>query len=409
MHYLLDWLDAFWGILIEAGVWLLAGFVAAGLIHALVPRRWLERQLGGRGPLSIVKASILGAPIPLCSCSVIPMAAGLRRGGASRGSSASFAIASPEIDAPAFTLTWALIGPAMAIARPIVALATAIAAGLGIEATEGRFRGRGTAVEPAAGTSGCASSSAPAPGGKSCCSAAPAPASCCSSATAPAIACCEAEATAAGGGSCCAPAGRDERTPWWRDALRFTFVTLPADLAGWMTLGLALSALVVVLIPPGWIDQHLQSGTLGPIAAKLLALVVGIPLYVCATASTPLVAALMAAGLSPGAGLVFLLAGPATNPATMAWVVRDLGWRSLVVYLLAIAGMALGAGFAVDLLLPAGWFVLGDALHHHEHVAWWDQAAAVVLALLLGGGLLRSFLPRLQRSGGDAALASANA
>ncbi len=380
MEFLQQTVWALWDILVEAGIWLLAGFFAAGLLHVLVRRSWIEKQLTGRA--GVWKASLLGAPIPLCSCSVIPFAAGVRRQGASKGSSASFAISSPEIDLPAMGLTWALLGPVMAIVRPISALLSALTAGVLID----QFGDKKTVAlqveQPSPQESGCCSSKpAPTP----CCES-EASSSCCSDAPKPVSSCCSSEPAPAA--SCCASGQQAEQSKWLR-ATRFSLLTLPKDLGIWMGVGLIISAIILAAIPPGWIEANLTGGQFGAWASRGLMLLIGIPLYVCATASTPLVAALLAAGLSPGAGLIFLLAGPATNPATMAWVLKDLGVRALIIYLLVIGSVAFGAGTLVDLAMPGGWFSVADVVQAHTHAGLLHQLAGGLLALLLAVGIIR--------------------
>ncbi|MFG0327977.1 MAG: SO_0444 family Cu/Zn efflux transporter [Phycisphaerales bacterium JB037] len=384
---MLDWfsefLAALWGIMLEAGVWLVVGFAIAGLIHVWLPKNLLRRVMGGKGLGPVARAAVIGAPMPLCSCSVIPTVASLRRSGAGKGASASFAIATPEVDAPSISITWAMIGPVMAIARPLVAIATAIAAGLSID----RWAGDRDPKTPSRGPD------QPEPG--SCCRTAPAPepakASCCG-----------------GGGTPATPtqAPFGERL---REALWFSYAKLPADLGLWLVVGIVLSAAIMVAIPEGWIESNLESGALGPAGSKLLMLVIGVPWYVCATASTPLAAALIAKGLSPGAALVFLLAGPATNPATMGWVLQDLGKRALAIYLLSISLFALGAGFLLDAIFAATDLV-PDATVTHEHgepLARSIMAGALSVVLLIGfvrdvSDRVRRRISRGERSAGAA-------
>ncbi len=375
MDFLARWAIALWDILVEAGVWLLAGFIVAGLLHALVPRAWIERQLGGRW--GVLKGALLGAPIPLCSCSVIPFVAGVRARGASKGASTSIAISSPEVDLPAIGLTWALLGPMMAVVRPIVALISAMTAGVLIDrfCSERVPNASLSDAGPAAG--GCCSSTQTTAAASCCTEQKPSHSDCCSKTERPQTP------------SCCGTQ-TPRRQPWFGRALRYSFITLPADLGVWMGIGLVLSALIMVLIPPGWIEEHLTGGELGAWASRLVMLGIGVPLYICATASTPLAAALIAAGLSPGAALIFLLAGPATNPATMAWVLKDLGTRALGIYLGVIALTSLAAGTILDLMLPGGLGGIREILEAHEHTALGDQIAGAVLALVLGIGVLRS-------------------
>jgi len=170
-----------------------------------------------------------------------------------------------------------------------------------------------------------------------------------------------------------------------RSAATYGWIDLPKDLAPWLVAGLALSAAIVVLIPPAWLERFAASPW-----SLVLMLLAGLPVYVCATSSTPIAAALIAQGLSPGAGLVFLLAGPASNIATMAWVLKDLGARALGVYIAAIACCSLLAGWLMNELLPAAP-VRAAAERVHEHGASPVAIAggAAVASLLLLGVALR--------------------
>jgi uncharacterized membrane protein YraQ (UPF0718 family) len=349
--FLTDWAHEFWLILVESGPWLLAGFLLAGVAHAWIPMAWVRRQLGGGGVGGVIKAAAIGVPMPLCSCSVIPAAAALRRHGASKGATAAFAISTPEDGSETIALTWGMLGPVMAIVRPIGAVISALAAGLLIDSAERRDAARA----PAAPAREIPLVQAKAP----CCASDPKPAQ----------------------SSCCAtdtPPARDGFGARTKTALRYAFLEMPADLAGWLLVGLALSAVIGAAVPEGWIESHVGEG-LGPM---LLMLVVGLPIYVCAAASTPVAAVLVAKGLSPGAALVFLLAGPATNMATMAWALKDLGARALAIYLACIATVAVGLGVAIDAVgveIPAS--ILPGA---HEHgVSAASATFAIVLAALL--------------------------
>ncbi|MFG0273555.1 MAG: SO_0444 family Cu/Zn efflux transporter [Phycisphaerales bacterium] len=366
--FLADWAHEFWLILVESGPWLLVGFLLAGVAHAWIPMAWVRKQLGGRGVGSVLKAAAIGVPMPLCSCSVIPAAAALRRHGASKGATAAFAISTPEDGSETIALTWGMLGPVMAIVRPIGAVTSALAAGLLIDASDKRAERRAaeaaTTNLPLAQAPSCCSAGTPA--------AEPAPASCCAPASPPAPA------------SCCAsepPPARGTFLTRVRTALRYAYLDMPADLAGWLLVGLALSAVIGASVPAGWIEAHVGEG-IGPM---LLMLVVGLPIYVCAAASTPVAAVLVAKGLSPGAALVFLLAGPATNMATMAWALKDLGVRALAIYLACIAAVAVGLGVAIDAIgveIPSAILPGG-----HEHgVSPLSAAFAIALGALLALG-----------------------
>ncbi|MFK7883490.1 MAG: permease [Phycisphaerales bacterium] len=291
MDFLSRFLAELWHILVESGVWLLVGLLLAGVVHAFVPRAWFMRHLGGRGFGAVGKASLLGIPMPLCSCSVIPVAASLRRQGAGKGASAAFAISTPQTGEESIPLTWALFGPVFALARPVIAVMTGFIAGSAIDALDGDENLK--------------------------------------SAAAPVK-------------------DRDEPTGSIRERLVIAwhhgFITMLRDLAPWLTVGLLMAALISAALPTGWIAENVGTG----VWPKIAMLFVGVPLYICATSSTPLAWSLVAAGLSPGAAIVLLLAGPATNVATMSWVIKDLGVRSLIVYILTISAVALGAGVVFD-------------------------------------------------------------
>ncbi len=366
-----------WSLLLDTGVWLVVGLVLAGVVHVLIPRSVLARHLAGRGVAPILKASLLGIPLPLCSCSVIPVAAGLRASGASKGASAAFAISTPQTGEESIPLTWALFGPVYALIRPVLAVATAFAAGLLIDRFADRHAADAPAPKPAAGGS-CCHAPKPAP---------PAPAapvaltigSCCDDE--PAKPCCASKTPPQPVKPCCAHEPASARRPSRAvEIVRYGFVTLLRDLSPWLTIGLLLSALISAAVPEGWIESTIGTG----LVPMLLMLVVGLPLYICATSTTPLAYTLVVAGLSPGAALVLLLAGPATNVATMSWVLKDLGARALAIYLATIACFAVAGGWAFDASLR-GFVRLADHAHAHEHAAisTTQTTGAVLFSVLL--------------------------
>lgn len=397
MNFLLDTIRALWMLMLDSGIWLIAGLALAGALHVLMPKAWLTRQLGGKGAAPIAKAALLGIPLPLCSCSVIPVAAQLRRGGASKGASAAFAISTPQTGEESIPLTWALLGPVFALTRPIVAIATAFSAGLLIEKFVGDQPEGADAPEPGAKPQAKAR-----PSGSS--------ESCCADSTDPQGALAlpilggadvqispaktaSPEATESGA-SCCATehAHTDASKP--RSRLRigaeYGFVTMLRDLAPWLAAGFVVSALIAAAVPPDWIGRNIGTG-LGPM---LLMLVVGLPLYICATASTPLAYTLVVAGLSPGAALVLLLAGPATNAATMAWVLKDLGKRALVIYLLVIAVMAVACGLLFDAVFAGAIrLAVRDGFHDHGAGLVAYAGGAIFSAMLIWALITRYCLP----------------
>jgi HflK protein len=294
----------------EASPYILLGFGIAACVHVLLPVRTVQRFLG-RGRLrSVVMAALLGIPLPLCSCAVVPTALALRRRGASRGATVSFLISTPETGEEAIALTWGLIDPLMAIFRPIAALLTAITAGVAVEVLgEGRGKPKPGEEGPLEGTP---------PEG-------PPPAD-------------EADPAATG-------------SVWerLRRGFRGSFVELFDETSYWMLAGLVISALISVAVPAEVVTRWLSSGPL-PLVVMLL---VGIPLYICASGSTPIAAALMMKGLSPGAAFVFLLAGPATNVGSIGILRHALGRSVTIIYVASIAVLALAFGTLLDALYPA--------------------------------------------------------
>lgn len=346
-----------WHILLESGLWLVLGLALAGLVHAFISRAWFTKHLGGRGIAPIAKASLLGIPMPLCSCSVIPVAASLRRQGAGKGATAAFAISTPQTGEESIPVTSALFGPVFALARPVIAVVTAFLAGMLIDTAVGDPPRPPTNTNPT-----------PEPVNGPPMPAIPTPAE-----PAPPLA---------------------DRL---RTALSHGFGTMLRDLAPWLAVGILMAALVAALVPPGWIAENIGTG-LWP---KVAMLFVGIPLYICATSSTPLAWSLVMAGLSPGAAIVLLLTGPATNLATMSWVIKDLGVKALAIYLGVIAVVALAAGTLFDLYF-AQFMVLADRAATHAHPgglwAWTKALGAAAFVTLLAPALVTRFWPARPKS-----------
>jgi HflK protein len=326
--FLFETLWAIWGILKDASVFLLFGFLLAGVLAVLVPGALLTRLVGTGKVKSVLWGSVLGMPLPLCSCGVLPTALGLRRQGATPGATVAFLVATPETGADSISLTYALTDPIMTVFRPIAGVIMAIAAGLA------------TNLLGAPSESGHTARSA--------------------SATPDDHASCDhdhgsphhthghdhshhydhMQVTAAHRGE---TAGRVAIDGLSR-IVHYGFVELFDDVVWWLALGIVLSGMLEVALP-----AHLFEGDWGDgLLSMLLMLVLSIPLYTCAASSTPLAAALAFKGLSPGAMLVFLLAGPATNIGSLVVLLKALGRRAVAVYLAAVVVVALAAGFALN-------------------------------------------------------------
>lgn len=316
-------LNNFISVFIASAPWLMLGLLVAGLMKALVPTELLSRHLGKSNYSAAIKAALLGAPLPLCSCGVIPAAMGLRRSGASKAATTSFLISTPETGVDSISITYAMLGPFMAIIRPIAAIVSAIAAGVWVSIYEQHEQTKSSCCssksEPET-TSCCSSKSKPEPETTSCCS---------SSSSKEETSCCSSKAIAP----------TNSIIKQLIAGVRFTFVDLIRDISLWLLIGLGLAAVIKTFVP----IETLTAWGDGLLAFIVMA-AIGVPMYICATASTPIAAGLLFSGVSPGAILVFMLVGPATNIATIGLVKKELGNHALTAYLssVVITGFAFG-------------------------------------------------------------------
>ena len=310
-----------WEILKEASIFLIFGFLLAGALAVLVPKGLFTRLVGTGRVKSVLWGSMIGAPLPLCSCSALPTALGLRKLGATPGATVAFLVATPETGVDSISLTYALTDPIMTVFRPIAGVVTAIAAGLatnffGVPRREAADPAPGQAAIPhEIGDHGHVHVHADEP-----------------------------RAGADGGQD-----GRRAAVVAARRIVRFAFVELLDDVSYWLVLGIVLSAIATVAIPAELFEGIWGGG----IASLVLMLILGIPLYTCASSSTPIAAALALKGLSPGAALVFLLAGPATNIGGLVVLLKVLGRRAVAVYLTAVVAATLAAGLALNAVYQA--------------------------------------------------------
>lgn len=331
METALNILLGFWATLSQMAPYLLMGFLAAGLLSVLISGETIEKHLGGGGLWPVVKASLFGVPLPLCSCSVLPVAVSLNRHGSSKGATTAFLISTPQTGVDSILATYSLLGPVFAVFRPVAAFISGLAGGGLVDVFEKSHAGEGKTGE------------------------------------------CHDE--------CCTPGPK--RNALVR-VLYHGFVVLPRDIGRPMVVGLIVAGIVTVLIPEGFFSAAVGKG----IVPMLLMMAVGIPIYVCATASIPIAAAMIFAGVSPGAALVFLMTGPATNAASIAAIWKVMGRRTALIYLAAVAGTALASGLLLDWILPNGIATsLGG--EHSMLPGWFESGSAVVLFLVLGAAILR--------------------
>lgn len=333
MDYVLDILMAVLGIVNEMSPYLLLGFLLAGIMHAFIPDGWYTKYLSGNTFRSVLNAAIFGVPLPLCSCGVIPTAMSLRREGASKGAVVSFLIATPQTGVDSVFATYSLMGLPFAVVRPIAALFTAMIGGTFV--TVGN-KDDGQDEKNLKEETSRAYSEQPHLSFADRCA----------------------------------------------EALKFGFIEMMEDIGKWLVIGLIVAGLITVLVPDSFFEIFKDNTLL----SMLLVLCVSVPMYICATGSIPIAVALMMKGLTPGAALVMLMAGPACNVASILVVNKVLGKKTLVLYLAAIIGGSILFGFGVDYLLPREWFTDHLSNTHdccHEVAGWFEWLCTGILALLL--------------------------
>ena len=317
--------------------YLLLGFLIAGILSTFVPVSFIETHLGKRGLWQIVKASLLGVPIPLCSCSVIPVAASLRKHGATKGATVSFLTSTPQTGVDSIAATWGLLGPLFAILRTLIAFITGCICGVAVEAFT---------PPPENEEKDCDDEACP---------------------------------------SCHPTKGTDR----WKQVFTYGFGVLPRDIGRALLLGIVISGLLSALVPEDFFTRWLSSEWLSMLAVLGL----GIPLYVCSTGSIPIALAMISMGLSPGAALVFLITGPATNAATLTTVFKTMGKKVVSIYLTTLAACALSAGWLLNRILSSERIV-----EHVEHHAMGAGRFEQICSLLLIGLLISASLPQKKKS-----------
>ena len=334
----------------EMSPYLLLGFFFAGVMHAFIPGMVYNRFLGGKGFKSVFYGALFGVPLPLCSCGVLPTAMSLRKQGASKGATASFLISTPETGVDSIIATYSVLGLPFAVIRPVAAFCNAIMGGWLIN----KFGDKDEVVLVDASAKTC----------------------------------------------CCHHKQEETHHEGFlgkmREALRFGFVEMIEDIGKWLVIGLVIAGLITVFVPDEFFALFRGNTQL----SMLLVLCIAIPMYICATGSIPIAVALMMKGLTPGAALVLLMAGPACNMASILVINKTLGRKSLVLYLVSIITMAILWGHVVDYLLPAEWFQMALSVGRcciEESTSWLNWSSTIVLGLLLLNALWHTYRHPLSR------------
>lgn len=330
--------EATWLLLLDSSVYILFGILVAGLLKVFMNPETVLKHLGSGRFSSVIKAALIGVPLPLCSCGVLPAAVSLKKQGANKGATTAFLISTPESGVDSIAISYALLDPIMTVIRPVAAFITAIVAGF----VENIIDWPKDAAPISTNTS-CLEKDQ-----------------------------CGTDETSAP----YFPANRHGKWSRIQEGLRYALVDVWGDIAVWFFAGLFIAGLIMVLIPDELMTRWLDGG----FSSMLVMLFIGIPLYICATASTPVAAALILKGVSPGTALVFLLVGPATNITSLSVLIGILGKKSTLRYLFILSCCAVLFGLAVDQLYAMAGIspqaVIGEA------------AELVPYGLKLGGALL---------------------
>ena len=352
MNILLDILKEVWVLTNEMSPYLLLGFLLAGIMHEFLPSTLYTNHLGKNNFRSVFLSALFGVPLPLCSCGVIPTAMGLRREGASKGATVSFLIATPQTGVDSIIATYSLMGLPFAIIRPIAAFLTAILGGTLVNKVEA------PSPLPLWGSAPKQNNQE----GKN--------------KTLPQRAIAESEQLVTEG-----KVGKS-----LEGALSYAFVEMMEDIGKWLVIGLVIAGIITAAVPDSWFTAF-QGNTLYSI---LFVLLFSIPMYLCATGSIPIALALMMKGLTPGAALVLLMAGPASNVASILIINKVLGRKTLAIYLFSIITGAIVFALGIDYLLPSEWFTAPLSSMQEccmEQPGWFSVLCTVLMLLLLANAL----------------------
>ncbi len=422
----MTFLQHLYEVFAEMSLYLMLGLALVGLLGAFELRDFVKKQLGKPGIASVVKASVLGVPLPLCSCGVLPMAVELKNAEASPGSVLSFLISTPQTGVDSLVATWGMLGPFVAVYRAFAAFCSGVIGGLlanvftkghSLPATDSgssNLHACGCGTATAVSACGCdapapvsaCSCDAPAPTSacgcdaptptSACGCAAPAPTSACGcAAPAPVSACgCAAPAPVS---SCCSGNSKPVAHSFFgrlKQSMHYAFFTFLEEIAPPLFVGILASAAISTLVPE---DFFLRYGLADGLPAMLLMLVIGLPLYICSTASLPIALSLVLKGLSPGAAFVFLFAGPVSNFASLAVLRKTLGTKLTAIYVGTVMVLAVVFGLLFD-VLAAKWQLFSaltlPALHEHHSPSVFALICAAIFLILLVRALIASLHKR---------------
>jgi uncharacterized membrane protein YraQ (UPF0718 family) len=347
MEYITLFIDAVIDLSNAMAIYILFGLLFAGVLHELVPESLVTKHLGGETVGSVIKSTVFGIPLPVCSCGVIPLATSIKKSGASKGATLSFLISTPITGVDSIMATYGIFGWIFTIYRAITSMIIAMVAGILtniFDKDEPVKKTMFSTLKPKPETS------------SSCCS----------------------------DSSCCDSDIKKENS-FFKRVVNYAFGTLLKDIAKPLFWGLILGALITILIPKNLSTLLIEYAWL----SYIIVIIIAVPMYVCATASLPIAAGLMLSGVSAGAAFVFLSAGPATNTVTIGVVKKMLGTRSLYIYLGSIIIGSIVFGLGLDYIFTASEIDPKALIHLHEEVGIFTLLSSIVLWVFIGWFILK--------------------
>lgn len=336
MEYIIHFIEALINLSNAMAIYILFGLLFAGFLHELVPESLVTKHLGTENIWSVIKSTIFGIPLPVCSCGVIPLATSIKKSGASKGATLSFLISTPITGVDSILATYGIFGWIFTLYRAITSMIIAMVAGVltNLFDKEEVIKPKQlfSVTKPKNETESCSTST-----------------SCCSSS--------------------------EKKGFSFKRAVTYAFGTLLKDIAKPLFWGLLLGALITVLIPKNLSDILIEYSWL----SYIIVIIIAVPMYVCATASLPIAAGLMLSGVSAGAAFVFLSAGPATNTVTIGVVKKMLGTRSLYIYLGSIVIGSVVFGLGLDYLFSSFAIDPKSLIHLEEEAGLFIISSSIVL------------------------------
>ncbi len=391
----MEFLHNLWELFVDMSFYIVIGLLFTGILHAFVNKDAILKHIGKKSTASVVKASVLGVPLPLCSCGVVPTAMYLGKSGGSKGAVVSFLTSTPQTGVDSLIATYGLMGPLFAVYRAVAAFISGIVSGV---VTNILCKNDDTDYSNATTSCTCSNEQEQV-----------------KETEAPTCGCAQEHETKETDCSClkelsnkqevsaCGCANESENNsvakPTFVTKLKsiftYAFGEFLDEIAVHFVVGLLIAALISTFVP-----EELLSSFSSPLLSMLMMLIIGIPMYICSTASIPIALSLMMKGISPGAAFVFLFAGPVTNIASLAILAKSLGKKVLTIYLACVGVCSIIFGFTLDFIINfTGYSGITNIIENsHEHeMPIYMVAVAVVFGVLVLISLTKKFIPTKKR------------